>query len=203
MYIQTLLYGLCEAPPQDSEIRKELHRVIETGGLPSLYKRLVETDPAIAEKIHPNDTTRIIRSLEVFELTGLPLSSFHEAHQQRPPRINAIQIGIDCDRAELHNKIHRRVDWMMMNGWDEEVRELFRFYSADAQAFASIGYKQIIRYLRGEMSRESAVEEIKTVTRQYARRQLTWFRRDDNLRWFGPDEIEKIEATFFPMNRER
>lgn len=203
MYIQTLLYGLCEAPPQDSEIRKRLFQEIETDGLASLYKRLVEMDPTIAGKMHPNDTTRIIRSLEVFELTGLPLSRFHEEHQQRPPRIDAIQIGIDCDRAELHDKIHRRVDWMMMNGWDEEVRELFRFYSADTQAFASIGYKQIIRYLRGEMSRESAVEEIKIVTRQYARRQLTWFRRDGNIRWFGLGEIEKIEAAFFPMNRER
>lgn len=203
MYIQTLLYGLCEAPPQDSEIRKTLCREIETGGLPSLYKRLVETDPVIAGRIHPNDTTRILRSLEVFELTGLPLSSFHEAHRLRPPGIDAVQIGLDRNRAELHARIDRRVDWMMMNGWDEEVRDLFRFYSADAQAFASIGYRQIIRYLRGEMSRESAVEEIKKRTRQYARRQLTWFRRDGNIRWFGPDEIEKIEATFFPMNRER
>lgn len=201
MYIQTLLYGLCEAPPQDSEIRMALRREIETDGLPSLYHRLSvidpgAVDPKVSGKIHPNDTTRILRSLEVFELTGLPLSHFHEVHRGRPPRIDAVQIGLDRNRAELHARIDHRVDWMMMNGWDEEVRDLFRFYSADAQAFSSIGYRQIIRVLRGEMSRESAVEEIKKMTRQYARRQWSWFRRDGNIRWFGPGEIEKIECSY-------
>ena len=197
LYLQTLLYGLCKAPPQDSEIRKALQQEMEIEGLPFLYNRLREIDRDGAAKIAPSDTTRIIRSLEVYERTGRPLSQFQEEHRKQKPRYDAIQIGIDCDRSELHDKINRRVDWMMMNGWDEEVRELFRFYTAESQAFKSIGYKQMIQYLRGEITRAEAVKEIKAVTRQYARRQLTWFRRDRNIQWFGPDEVEKIEATFF------
>lgn len=196
MYLQSLLYGLCEAPPQDPEVRAALTEEMNEKGLGSLYSRLQTIDPGVETRIHSNDTTRIIRSLEVYELTGYPLSFFHEQHQKQKPRYDVIQIGIDADRATLYEKINRRVDWMMMNGWDEEVRELFRFYTGDAQAFSSIGYRQIIGYLRGEISREWAIEEIKKVTRAYAKRQRTWFRRDSNIHWFGTEDLEKIEATF-------
>lgn len=188
MYIRCLLYGLCEAPPQDQSVRKKLARKLEEEGLANLYERFMEVDPEGAKKIHPNDKTRLIRGLEVFEITGFPISHFQNKHGFQNPRYEAKQIGLNCDRALLHQNIERRVDWMIANGWTEEVRELLKFYPSDSQALQTIGYKQIVQHLKGNLSLEEAVVEIKKETRAYARRQLTWFRADKNIRWFDPQD---------------
>lgn len=191
MYIRILLYGLCEAPPQAQATRQRLFQQMEAEGLERLFRRLVEVDPNSAQKIHPNDKTRILRALEVFEITGYPLSHFQQRHRFKNPRYQAIQIGLNCDRKILHQNIETRVDWMIANGWVEEVRELLKFYSSDSQALQSIGYKQLVQHLKGHLSLEETVADIKKQTRAFARRQLTWFRADKNIRWFDPqDEID-------------
>lgn len=192
MYIQTLLYGLCEAPSQDPEIRKKIREEIEQKGLQPLYEQLQRIDPGVESRIHPNDKTRILRSLEVYELTGHPLSYFHHRHQNQKPRYEALQIGLNCDRTLLHKKIEKRVDWMMANGWVEEVRELLKFYSSESQALQSIGYQQIVKHLRGEKLLEETTEEIKQTTRALARRQMTWLRAQEGLLWYEPGSYQKI-----------
>ncbi|MBI4125387.1 MAG: tRNA (adenosine(37)-N6)-dimethylallyltransferase MiaA [Deltaproteobacteria bacterium] len=186
MYIRILLYGLCDAPPQDKAVRQRLMQRIEAEGLKKLYAELKKVDGEAAQKIHPNDKTRIIRALEVHELTGYPLSHFQQKHCFAKPRYEARQVGFNIDRKVLHQNIERRVDWMIANGWVEEVRELLKFYSSACQALQSIGYKQIVRHLKGQKSLPETIEEIKKETRALARRQLTWFRADKNIRWFDP-----------------
>lgn len=192
MYIQTLLYGLCEAPPQDKMVRKKLSEEMEENGLHPLYERLQKIDPGVESRIHPNDKTRILRSLEVYALTGHPLSHFHSQHQKQEPRYEALQLGLNCDRTLLHEKINKRVDWMMANGWVEEVRELLKFYSGESQALQSIGYQQIVEYLRGEKNLKETTEEIKQATRALARRQMTWLRAQEGLLWYEPGSYQKI-----------
>ncbi|MBI4223604.1 MAG: tRNA (adenosine(37)-N6)-dimethylallyltransferase MiaA [Deltaproteobacteria bacterium] len=186
MYIRILLYGLCDAPPQDKAVRQRLLQRVETEGLKKLYAELKKIDGEAAQKIHPNDKNRIIRALEVHELTGYPLSHFQQRHRFAKPRYEARQIGLNIDRKVLHQNIERRVDWMIANGWVEEVRELLKFYPSECQALQSIGYKQIVRHLKGQASLPATIEEIKKETRALARRQLTWFRADKNIRWFDP-----------------
>lgn len=183
MYIRVLLYGLCEAPPQDKEIRQKLIQRMETEGLEKLYAELKKKDEKTAPKIHPNDKTRIIRALEVFAITGEPLSSFQAEHRFQNSRYEARQIGLNIDRKRLHQNIERRLDWMLANGWVEEVRELLKFYSSDCQALQSIGYKQIVQHLKGQVPLDETIAEIKQQTRAFARRQLTWFRADKNIQW--------------------
>lgn len=200
MYIRILLYGLCEAPPQHSQVRKELMGRIEREGCAPLYEELKKTDPLAAQKIHPNDKTRIVRALEVRATTGQTLSQFQTQHAFRQPRYEALQIGLNCDRAELHEKIGRRVDWMIANGWAEEVRELLKFYSPDCQALQSIGYKQLVAHLQGRTPLEEAVQKIKQQTRAFARRQLTWFRADKKIRWFDTSQKGDIEKFLHGQN---
>ena len=193
MYIDTLLHGLCEAPPQDKILRQKLMMRLQQEGLPALLEELQKKDPETAQKLHPNDTTRIVRALEVFELSGSSLSHFHRQHAAQSPRYQALQIGLNCDRRLLHEKIERRVAWMIACGWTEEVRELLKFYSSQSQSMLSIGYKQIVAHLKGEVGLEETILEIKKRTRAFARRQLTWFRGDKAMPWFEPSQKDPIK----------
>lgn len=200
LYFRILLHGLCSAPPQDKEVRKKIVGEMDEKGLAHLYARFEKIDPEAAKKIHPNDKTRIIRALEVFEITGHPISHFQNQHRFQKPRYEAKQIGLNCDRALLHKNIERRVDWMIANGWGEEARELLKFYTADSQALQSIGYRELVAHLQGKISLEETVAEIKKQTRAYARRQLTWFRSDKAIQWFNPADFEAV-ATFLELCR--
>ncbi|OGQ05444.1 MAG: tRNA (adenosine(37)-N6)-dimethylallyltransferase MiaA [Deltaproteobacteria bacterium RIFCSPLOWO2_12_FULL_44_12] len=200
MYIRVLLYGLCEAPPQDKEIRKRLLEQAKEEGLAVLFEKLRTLDPETSRTLHPNDTTRIVRALEVYELAGKPLSQFQKSHRFQKPRYEASQIGIACDRKILHHKIEQRTDWMIANGWTEEVRELLKFYSSDCQALRSIGYKQIVSHLKGAISLEEALDDIKKQTRAFAKRQLTWFRADKLIQWTQPEnavDFILLQSRFF------
>lgn len=197
MYIRVLLYGLCEAPPQDLALRRQFAVRLEKEGLPALYEELKKIDPAAAQKIHPNDKTRTLRALEVHKITGKPISELQQAHAFRHPRYEALQIGLNCDRALLHEKISQRTDWMIANGWSEEVRELLKFYSPDSQALQSIGYRQLVAYLQGHIPLEEAVQKIKQQTLSLARRQLTWFRADPKIHWM--DAANKNEIAILAL----
>jgi tRNA dimethylallyltransferase len=185
MYVRALLddWTLAETPA-DPEVRQRLEAEAEMLGAPTLHARLQEVDPAAASRLHPNDAVRIVRALEVYEVSGVPIS---EAQAQdratRPPR-PAIRLGLTLPRPALYARIEARVDTMLAAGWVDEVRGLLaEGYSAELSPLKSLGYKEIITYLHGAMEYETAVRDIKQNTRRFAKRQQTWFRADPEIVW--------------------
>ena len=203
LYINALTYPLqFTNVPGDPAVREALQneQVREPG---SLYRRLQEIDPATAARLHPNDGKRIVRALEVYEVSGQPLSAhgadFQNAAGAKPP-FDAALFGLNMDRTLLYARIERRVDDMMRTGLLSETRALLDAgLSLDLLALQGLGYKQLLRHLRGETTLSDAVEEIKQETRRYAKRQLTWFKRDMRIRWLdasGGDARALAEAIY-------
>ncbi len=178
----------------DRELRKFYEKKASSEGLDSLYAELKAIDPAAAARIHPGDRRRIIRALEVYRLEGRPISEqVAETGREKSPYTPTI-IGLYMDREALYRRIDRRVERMIEGGFLEEVRFLRqRGYGKEAPGMQILGYKQLFSYLQGEMSWEETVGEIKKQTRNLAKRQLTWFRRDDSIKWFKIDEDKSIE----------
>jgi len=193
MYLRMLLKGHCEAPGRDEEIRKELRERIEKEGLASLYRDLRKIDLPSAKTIHPNDPIRIVRALEVWKLTGIPLSEFHERHHFQENRYMALQIGLNVDREILYANINARVDIMMEQGWFQEVQNLLQKYSEKIQPMRSLGYRELALAFQKKVSLEEAINQIKKKTRHFAKRQLTWFRSDPSILWYPPDPKRSIE----------
>ncbi|MCC6545076.1 MAG: tRNA (adenosine(37)-N6)-dimethylallyltransferase MiaA [Nitrospirae bacterium] len=184
LYIRAVVDGLCEAPKADSEIRRRLLNEEKDHGKGYLYKRLCDVDPVSAGKIEPNDTVRIIRALEVNELAGIPISEIHTKHGFWERPYDYLIIGLTMDRKELYKRIERRVDRMIEMGLEAEVRSLM---DKDYESFLlmnGLGYKQIAGYIKGWYSLDEAVNLLKRDTRRYAKRQLTWFRRDNRIKWY-------------------
>ncbi len=182
--------------PPDPEFRQRLTEEAARVGVEALHARLAEVDPVAAERIDRRNLRRIIRALEVYEHTRMPIS--HWQTKGEPP-FQAMVVGIDVDREELDRRIDRRVDRMFAEGFVEEVEGLLaKGVPPDAPAMSSIGYAEVVRMLRGELTRDEAIEETKRATRRLARRQWQWFRRDDRrIRWIRrADEIE-LEANIF------
>ena len=178
------------------DIRKQLQAEVAEKGLPELYTRLQEIDPDYATKISPQDEKRIIRALEVFALTGIPFSK-QQTRQRNTYTLAAV--GLYLNRETLYQRINERVDKMLARGLIDEVRK-FRGqgYGLDNNAMQALGYKQVIYYLEGLMSYEEMVEAIKKGTRRFAKRQYTWFKRDERIKWFDVSQdsqealVEKI-----------
>lgn len=201
LYINALTYPLqFTSVPADPAVREALQgeQARDPG---SLYRRLQEIDPATALRLHPNDGKRIVRALEVYEVSGLPLSAhgtdFQNAAGAEPP-FDAALFGLNMDRALLYERIERRVDAMMRAGLLDETRALLEL-PADLPALQGLGYKQLLRHLRGETTLEEAMEDIKRETRRYAKRQLTWFRRDGRIRWLdaGGSDAKALAETIY------
>jgi len=189
LYIKTLVHGLFQTRPMDMEIRNRLKREAETLGIHSLYRRLTRLDPDTAARIHRNDLYRILRALEIHELTGRPLSEFHRAHGFGGSPFDVFKIGLHMDRETLYGRIDRRVDAMIDAGLVEEVRGLMDGgYPADLKSMQSIGYRHMGAYLSGQMPWEEVVRTLKRDTRRYAKRQLTWFGREEDIRWVDPEQ---------------
>ncbi len=199
-YIKALLQGLFAARPSSPEIREELWRQKETGGSRALYDRLCACDPEASRRIHPNDAYRIVRALEVYLLTGRPISSCQQAHGFSDIPYDALKIGLHMEREALYERIERRVEKMIRQGLLEEVRNLLEMgYTEDLRPMQAIGYRHMVDYIRGRISWEESVELMKRDTRRYAKRQLVWFRKDKELVWAGPDacnELKKRIADF-------
>ena len=186
LYIRALLDGLFSGPGRDDEIRERLQREADSLGVEALYERLQAADPAYANLIGPRDLKRIVRALEVHELTGQPLSALHDASRDPKP-LEALQVAIDWPRAELYARIDRRVEHMLTHGLLEEVRRLVENgYGTVLEQLKSLGYREIAAHLRGETSLEHATERMKLLTRRYAKRQLSWFRADHRVVWLPP-----------------
>ena len=196
LYLDSLVKGEEFAPPSREGERIFLEDAAEQKGIEYVYDMLMEADPETAERLHLSDRKRIIRAMEVFLITGLPLSWHIAQSRQRPPRYRPAWLGLNFrDRAKLYARIDARVDQMLAQGLEQEVQRLLDA-GVDPQttAMQAIGYKELASALRGECTVEEAASRIKQASRNYAKRQLTWFRRNDKIRWIYPDETPDLLA---------
>lgn len=165
------------------EIRSKLREIWSKGDREELYQRLQKIDPVSAERIHPNDFRRISRALEVYFLTGRTISSY--INKRKKSLYNLVMVGLTRRRAELYHRIEARVDKMFAEGLVEEVKSILnKGYDAKIKPLQSLGYKQVVEYLRGDCDLTTAIARTKKATRNYAKRQMTWFSRDDRIQWF-------------------
>lgn len=180
LYIKALCEGLDDLPEADEAVRQELTERLESEGLEPLQRLLKELDPVHYERMDTQNPQRVIRALEVCLSTGKSFSSFHEGEKkQRPFKIQ--KIGLEMPREKLYGRINKRVDLMLENGWLEETKAVFD--KRHLNALNTVGYKELFRHLAGEITLEEATEKIKTNTRRFAKRQLTWFKRDFEIEW--------------------
>ena len=192
MYIDSLFKGISEIPKISSEIRQFVKNELEIYGSELLYSKLEKIDPEYAIKIHCKDKQRIIRALEVYKATGKPFSFFH-SKPGVTENFEALFIGLMCERPELVNLINKRVDTMIDNGLIDEVENLRKMgYGPSLKSQMTIGYKEIHSYLDGKIDKDSAIEEIKSKTRKYAKRQMVWFRKNNSINWFYLRDFQKI-----------
>jgi len=193
LYIKALLYGLSSEAIADKVVRNRLKNEATTKGSRFLHKRLASRDPSAAKRIHPNDTFRIIRALEVYEITGRQMSSIQTAHRFGDHLFDALKIGLCMDREALYTQIDRRVEDMIATGLVDEVKGLLgRGFDPEIKAMQSIGYRHITSFLQGKLSREEAIRTMKRDTRRYAKRQMTWFKRVPDIIWVAPDNQDRI-----------
>jgi tRNA dimethylallyltransferase len=189
MYIDAVCRGIDDIPTVSQQIRNQLHADYLKMGLAGIQTRLRELDPAYYQIVDQSNPNRILKALEIAEMTGRPYSSFLTG-KVKQRNFSTIKIGLNIPRQDLYNRINSRVDGMMAHGLLQEADGLRNFMHLNA--LNTVGYKELFRFFDGIGSLEEAVDQIKAHTRQYARRQITWFRRDKELRWFQPDEKELI-----------
>jgi tRNA dimethylallyltransferase len=185
LYLRALLEGLFEGPAADPEIRQRLRRQAEEYGAAPLHEKLLQVDPAAAGHIHPNDLRRIIRALEVYELTGTPISRLQIQWQSSTQQFDCRIVGIAREKEDINHRINQRVKVMMEMGLLEEVQRLYKSPNGlSVQAAQAVGYKEIIEHLCGKISLDQSLEQIKIQTRHLAKLQRTWLKRFDSIQWF-------------------
>ena len=204
LYMDSLVKGETFAAPSRPAQREYVEHIAEEKGMAYLYEMLKDADPETAEKLHLSDRKRIVRAMEVFLITGMPLSWHNEQSKQRPPKYEPVWIGLNFrDRAKLYARIDARVDQMLERGLEAEVRALLdRGVDPKTTAMQAIGYKEMAAALRGECSLPHAVSQIKQASRNYAKRQLTWFRRNEAVRWLYVDETPDLLAAAMKLVHE-
>lgn len=189
LYLDAVTKGLDELPDTDMEIRNQLNLLFETEGIGPIKAQLAAADPEYYEKVDQANPQRMIRGLEFFLSTGKKVSSFFtNSKKDRPFKI--IKIGLNLERPVLYDRINKRVDLMLAEGLLEEVKSLQPY--RDVNALRTVGYSEIFDYLDGTITYEQAVDKIKQNTRRFAKRQLTWFRRDQEIHWFEPDQSKAV-----------
>jgi len=185
LYVKALTRGLFKGPGADQELRQVLRKKAVIAGTESLYRELSELDPVTAARLHPNDSSRIIRAIEVCRLTKKPLSEYHEKHSFKDSPFDTFKIGLYIDRQDIYSRIEKRVDRMVAIGLVAEVKCLLDMgYTRDLNSMQGLGYKQIAGYLLGEFSLDEATLQVKQGTKKYAKRQMTWFRADPEINWY-------------------
>ena len=189
MYIDAVCNGIDDIPTIREDIREEMKRRYQEEGLEALCEDLKRLDPEHYEVVDKQNYRRVIHALEICYQTGRTYTSFRTQQKKERP-FNIVKIGLNRDREELYQRINQRVDEMMENGLLDEVRGLYDKRSVNA--LNTVGYKELFDYLDGRWPLEEAVERIKGNTRRYARKQLTWFKRDENVKWFHPDQQLEI-----------
>jgi len=204
LYLKSLLRGVCEGPPADQDFRREVEKEVESVGIEALRKRLEQVDPLSAAKLHPNDTRRMIRALEVYKLTGTPIShyqlQFEGKHTARCERV----FVVSRKRDQLHSRINERTEKMFDAGLVDEVKSLRSKYGSFSKtALQGVGYSESLDHLDEKYDLAEAIEQTKIRTRRFARRQETWFRGLEECRWLPVDEetseSQIIDLIFRPQ----
>jgi tRNA dimethylallyltransferase len=191
LYIKGLIKGLLYCPQADPKIREKLQKECEKLGSGALHQRLRKLDPESADTIHPNDRIRIIRALEIITLTNRPLSVLKKTHGFRDQNLFTLKLCLNVDREKLYQRINDRSVAMVEAGLPEETEKILKKgYSPDLKPMKSIGYRHMIKYLKGEWSIEEATHKLQMDTRRYAKRQITWFRSDPEFIWIDPQNYE-------------
>jgi tRNA dimethylallyltransferase len=206
LYIKALIDGIVESADSNFQLKNELLELRQKFGNEYLYNELKKVDPDSASRMLPQNWKRVIRALEVYKLTGKSISN-HFLEQKKKNEFNFLQYGLLWDRKKLYQNIEIRVDKMIKDGLVDEVKEILKkSYSKELNSLNTVGYKEIIDYLANKISLENAVELIKRNTRRYAKRQMTWFRADDRIKWFeitDSKELETIAQKIFKDVNER
>ena len=195
LYFRVIVDGLFEGPGADTKLREQLEQEAGQLGVEALHERLYTCDPVSAERIHPNNVVRVIRALEVYELTGTPMSEHQQQWRQGNQRYPFTAFCLTMPRALLYSRIEQRVDVMLANGLVAEVESLLAAgYARDSAALRSFGYRELIAYLDGECTYLEAVVQLKQNTRRFAKRQLTWFRKDTRIEWIDRNATPDVIA---------
>ncbi|GAB3938525.1 tRNA (adenosine(37)-N6)-dimethylallyltransferase MiaA [Mucilaginibacter myungsuensis] len=189
LYVKAICEGFDQFPDIDPDIRERMNSELAQMGIAHLQERLKEVDPDYYAQVDINNPQRIIRALEVFEGTGKPFSSFRKA-ASNPRPFNIIKYGILWPREELYNRINRRVDLMIEAGLIDEVKSVLPYRHLNA--LNTVGYSEIFDYLDGRTDLPTAIEAIKQNTRRFAKRQMTWFNKDKEIKWVSPDELTHL-----------
>ena len=189
MYIDAVCNGIDDIPTVDEKTRTLMKRRLAEEGLEKLVEELRRIDPEHYEVVDRQNPRRVVHALEICHMTGQTYTSFRKAEKKQRP-FEIIKIGLNREREELYNRINRRVDSMMEQGLLKEAEEMLPYRQANA--LNTVGYKELFSYFDGIWELDEAVERIKGNTRRYARKQLTWFKRDQQMKWFHPDEQEQI-----------
>ncbi len=194
LYIKVLTGGLFALQEQNGNVRAKLRREAERSGLEALYHRLQKVDPRAARRISSSDTYRVIRALEVYQVTGQPISRHQKLHRFGDVRYRTLAFGLTLDRHVLYDRINQRVDLMLASGLLEEVKWLLDHgYSTTLKPMRSLGYRHMGDYLEGRVTWDETVRLMKRDTRRYAKRQLTWFRAVPDVQWLHPGQIDAMK----------
>ncbi|HIB46099.1 MAG TPA: tRNA (adenosine(37)-N6)-dimethylallyltransferase MiaA [Candidatus Lambdaproteobacteria bacterium] len=192
LYYRALLYGISHIPDIPENIRKEVICLQEEHGTSFCWEQLQKLDPQASKRLHPNDTARIMRSLEVVLATGTSLSTFQQHQPFSTARYPFLAVAFEWERSVHYERINQRTLKMLESGWIAEVKMLLTRYSPKLKPLQAIGYREIVLHLQGKLEWNLLVQEIQQRTRQYAKRQLTWFRREAKIEWHQPDDEAAI-----------
>ena len=195
LYFRGLIDGLFAGPGADAEFRAKLQREADEHGNAALHERLRQCDPETADRVHPNNRVKVIRALEVYELTGRPISALQQQWKTDEPRYPFRAFGLHMPRETLYRRIEDRVDEMVETGLIEEVKGLLdQGYPRSCVAMQSFGYKELIEYLDGKRTLDEAIALLKQNTRRFAKRQLTWFCNDSRIEWLDTSQFSSIDG---------
>ncbi|HCW22919.1 MAG TPA: tRNA (adenosine(37)-N6)-dimethylallyltransferase MiaA [Lachnospiraceae bacterium] len=202
-YIQSLLYDIdFTRMDEDTAYRKQLQEIADREGNEALHRMLEEVDPKAAAILHPNNVKRVIRALEYFRESGTSIADHNEEQRQKEPAFDALFFVLTMDRERLYRRINQRVDRMMEEGLEDECRHLAdEGLTLSDVSMQGLGYRQMLEYFEGQWTREEAIEQIKEQTRHFAKRQLTWFRREKNVTWVSRDDFERTDAMLSFMEK--
>lgn len=202
-YIRALVDGLFAPRVSSLKVKNKIRERIQAEGIETIFSYLKAVDPQSAKRLHPNDVQRVVRALEVFELTGTPISDF-QRDEEEPAQFTPVMIGLFRDRQALYKRIEQRVDKMMESGLVNEVRGLQNMgYNPELNSLRTVGYQEVFQHLQGLLSYKGMVDQIKSHSRQYAKRQLTWFRRDKRIVWFTADEDTNMEILKYVLEKTK
>ena len=193
LYVDSLIYGIEYQELQfDEKYRKELEERVFNEGLEILYNEAKQIDPQAMEKISHNDKKRILRVLEIYKATGKTKTEQEAESRKNGVKYDYKVFAINMDREKLYERINKRVDIMIEQGLIQEVENLLKKYTVFPTSMQGLGYKEVVEYLQGNISKEEMIEKIKMETRRYAKRQITWFKKNKETIWIGPQELQKI-----------